>query len=112
MALVHEFGIMTENPSSDVSYNTYEPKKYNVVSIHDDYIENIILEFNTIKCYWHSLECEEYNIAYFGITLIPPVSVAQFLSVFQKQQTSEYNEIIRLFESAIRKNKFIIHFGI
>ena len=37
----HEFGIMESAPVSGKRYDEYEPKKYNCISVDDDYIEGI-----------------------------------------------------------------------
>ena len=38
----HEFGIMESAPVSGKRYDEYEPKKYNCISVDDDYIEGSI----------------------------------------------------------------------
>lgn len=34
----HEFGIMNVNPKPNKRYDSYEPEKYDCISVHDDYI--------------------------------------------------------------------------
>ncbi|MCK9267571.1 MAG: hypothetical protein M0P14_02520 [Alkaliphilus sp.] len=68
----HEFGIIENDPKVSQRFDGYEPGiKY--IKINDDFIEPLLPEFNSIRCYWHSLKHPEMNLAYFGITLIPPV---------------------------------------
>ena len=68
----HEFGIIQNDPKASQRFDEYEPGiKY--IKINDDFIEPLLPEFNSIRCYWHSLKHPEMNLAYFGITLIPPV---------------------------------------
>ena len=38
----HEFGIMNVNPKPNKRYDTYEPEKYDCISVHDDYIEPLL----------------------------------------------------------------------
>lgn len=108
----HEFGIMEDSPKKNVRYDEYEPEKYNAIKIHDDYLEDLLPQFESIPCYWHTLEKSGNNLDYCGVTLIPPTSVDAFVAVFSKQDMEEYQELISLFQEAKRKNKFIIHYGL
>ena len=112
MGLTHEFGIMQINPTIDSKFNNYEPQKYNAISIHDDCILPLLDRLNSYKCYWHSLDREEFGIAYYGITLIPPTTAKEFLNIFEYEKSDTYNEIVLLFKTAILDDKYIIHFGI
>ncbi len=107
----HDFGIMLDTPSNK-RYDEYEPEGYQCISIDDNYIEPLIREFYDIPCYWHSLCRPEKNLAYYGITLIPPESANLFVSVFSRHDEEYYKELIDLFKQATRENKYIIHFGI
>ncbi len=107
----HEFGIIQNDPKASQRFDEYEPGiKY--IKINDDFIEPLLPEFNSIRCYWHSLKHPEMNLAYFGITLIPPESIDAFISVFNNYYKEQYDEIISLFEQAKLNDKYIIHFGI
>lgn len=108
----HEFGIIEEDPIECQRFDEYEPLKFGCIKINDDYIEPLSSEFQTICCYWHTLKYPEMNLAYCGITLIPPESIDSFISVFKSYYTEQYNEIIFLFEQAKIRDKYIIHFGI
>lgn len=108
----HEFGIMENNPKDDKRYDEYDPKKYKCIKINDDFIEPLLPEFKDILCYWHTLKLPNRNLAYCGITLIPPESIDLFITIFMKQYESEFKEIILLFQQAKKGDKYIIHFGI
>jgi len=108
----HEFGIMKTDPKESQRFDKYEPQKYDHIKINDDLIEPLLLEFKSIPCYWHTLKRLEMNLAYCGITLIPPESIDAFISVFNRHCEERYKEIIVLFKQAKRNNKYIIHFGI
>ena len=108
----HEFGIMEVTPKEDQRFDEYEPKKYKYIKINDNFIEPLLTEFKNIPCYWHTLKHLETNLAYYGITLIPPKSIDDLISVFNRNPSEQYKEIIELFGQAKRKNKYIIHFGI
>ena len=107
----HEFGIMPNTPGSE-RYDSYEPEKYDMVSIDDEYIEEILKEFDDISCYWHTLNRPEKNLAYCGITLIPPKSQQSFIEIFKRHDQGQYREVIDIFEQASRENKYIIHYGL
>ncbi len=108
----HEFGVMENSPYESERFDKYEPEKYNCIKIHDDFIEPLLDEFKTIPCYWHTIKEPEMNLAYCGITLIPPESIDAFITIFKSHCKEHYNEIIALFEQAQKRDKYIIHFGI
>ena len=105
----HEFGIMQTAPQNGKKYE-YEPQKYNCISVNDDYIENIVSNFDDIDFYWHSLDNPRKGIAYCGITLIPPSSMQAFISVIENY--SELSELNILLQKAYSDNKWVIHYGL
>jgi len=106
----HEFGIMKVAPRLNKRYDTYEPEKYKCISVDDDYIEPLLERLSQIDCYWHSLERPEKNLAYCGITLIPPSSLQRFIELLEGTVGTE--ELRSLLMKAKEEDKFIIHFGI
>ena len=63
-----------------------------------------------IKCYWHSLDRPEAGLAYHGITLIPPVSIAEMIEVVR--DVPEMRRLMEMLVVAERERKFVIHFGV
>ena len=55
----HEFGIMTDAPQSGKRYDEYEPRKYDCISVDDDYVEGIAEKLGFIDFYWHTLSIKE-----------------------------------------------------
>lgn len=106
----HEFGIMQNAPAHGRRYDEYEPQKYNCVSVNDDYLEDIVANFNHIDFYWHTLDVKGKGIAYCGITLIPPCSIQAFIDVIK--DITALHELRKLLEKALAANKWIIHFGL
>lgn len=106
----HEFGIMKNDPIYSKEYVEYEPRKYNCISVNDEYIQPLLEDLNNLDCYWHSLERPEKNLAYTGITLIPPSSLEMFLDVIKNNPGTDELEI--LLKQAKRDNKFVIHYGL
>lgn len=106
----HEFGIMENNPKPTMRYDAYEPQKYNCISIDDDYIEQIIPSLSNVDLYWHCIDVHAKGIAYCGITLIPPSSMNQIISVIQS--VDALTELKQLFQRACQENKWVIHFGL
>ena len=99
-------------PKKYQRFDKYGPEKFELIKINDDFIEPLLPEFQCIRCYWHTLKCSGMNLAYCGITLIPPESVDSFISIFNKHYKEPYNEIIALFEKAKIRDKYVIHYGI
>lgn len=108
----HEFGIIEDSPKKCQGFDEYEPEKFELIKINDDFIEPLLQSFDEIHCYWHTLECPGMNLAYCGITLIPPESIDSFIFIFSKYDKEPYNEIIELFKKAKIRDKYIIHYGI
>lgn len=100
------------NKPGNERYDSYEPDKYYLVKIEDEYIENLLEEFDDIPCYWHTLRRPETNLVYCGITLIPPESAGSFIAVFRRHNNGQYNDILELFERAKRNTQYIIHYGL
>lgn len=105
----HEFGIMESAPVSGKRYDEYEPKKYNCISVDDDYIEGIdqLLIFDSFR---HTIDIPMKGLNYIGITLIPPKSLDAFLTVIR--DGSEYADLRKLLIDAKNRNKYVIHYGL
>ncbi len=108
----HEFGMMERAPLPGEQYDDYEPEKYCCISVHDDYIEPILLRLNSIDFFWHSLDMPGKGINYTGITLIPPSSMEAMRQVLTQAGAPELLPLYRLLAEARAKNKYVIHFGI
>ena len=106
----HEFGIMQIAPEKGKRYDEYEPQKYDCISVNDDYLEDIVADFNHIDFYWHSLDIKGKGIAYCGVTLIPPDSINAFAEVIE--DIYGLSELRKLSKKAIAENKWMIHFGL
>ena len=105
----HEFEIMESAPVSGKRYDGYEPKKYNCISVDDDYIEAIeqLLIFDS---FCHTIDIPMNGLNYIGITLIPPKSLDEFLTVIC--DSAEYAELRNLLIEAKGRNKYVIHYGL
>ncbi len=106
----HEFGIMNVKPKPNKRYDTYEPEKYDCISVHDDYIEPLLEKLSVVDCFWHTLDRPEKSLAYYGVTLIPPSSFNEIIEILEGTDGTE--ELRNLILKAKQKDKFIIHFGI
>lgn len=106
----HEFGIMQNTPRPGIRYDEYESQKYDCISVNDDFLENIVDNFDHIDFYWHTLDVPGKGLAYTGITLIPPTSTQAFIDVIK--DVSGLSELMELSEKALAQNKWIIHFGL
>ena len=106
----HEFGIMESAPISGKRYDEYEPKKYNCIAIDDDYIDGIQEQLLIFDSFCHTVDIPMKGLNYIGITLIPPKSIAVFLTVIDNG--SEYAELRNLLIDAKKRNKYVIHYGL
>ena len=106
----HEFGIMENPPQINERYDVFEPEKYACISVDDGLIAPLLDKLSLIECYWHTLERPGKNLAYYGITLIPPSSMEQFIEILEGVAGTE--ELRSLLFRAIEEDKYVIHFGI
>lgn len=106
----HQFGIMRMTPEQNKRYDIYEPEKFDCISVHDDYIEPLLVDLSLVDCYWHTLEHPEKGLAYCGITLIPPSSLKPFMNLLEGCAGTE--ALMDLLLTAEKENRFVIHFGI
>ena len=115
----HEFGII-DSFEENKWYSDYEPKKYNCISVNDDLIEELIKkyyeELMAIKTYFQVTTQPGNGLDYYGVTLIPPKSLIQFRDVIIKAnsqyQSQELQALIEMITDAIKKDKYLIHYGI
>ena len=106
----HEFGIMKSDPVKGHRYDEYEPQKYDCISIDDEYIERIDTDLMVLKCYAHTIDKPINGLAYCGVTLIPPEAIEQFICLIESQ--TEMVDLRNLLCEALKKNRFVIHFGL
>lgn len=106
----HEFGIMQIPPKSGERYDEYEPEKYHCISVDDDFIEPLTWKVSDIDCYAHTVDIPMKGLAYCGITLIPPESLSEFISISGEDE--KLAELTKLMLEAQKQNKFVIHYGL
>lgn len=106
----HEFGIMQRAPKTGERYDSYEPQKYNCISIASEYIDEITLPLSEIEFYWHTVDVVGKGIAYCGITLISPQSAAKIPDILPYDEVFE--PLRQLLKNAISKDRFVIHYGV
>lgn len=107
----HHFGLLPNPPGSE-RYKSFEPEKYGCIAVDDAYIEPLLPEFDGIPCFWHTCQVPGNNLAYCGITLIPPESAPRFAEVFRRHDSSRYQALLSLLTQAAKEGKYIIHYGI
>ena len=115
----HEFGIINSFEENKW-YSEYEPEKYNCISVNDDLIEQLIInydeELKSIKTYFQITTQPGYGLDYCGVTLIPPESLKQFRDIIIKfnsqYQSQELEALIEVISDAMSRSKYVIHYGI
>lgn len=115
----HEFGII-DSFEENKWYDTYEPDKYNCISVDDYFIEEIIAryykELTAIKTYFVISTQIGKGLDEAGVTIIPPEFLGQFRDLIIKAnshlKSNELQILIKIISEAIGENKHLIHFGI
>ena len=115
----HEFGII-DFFEENKWYSKYEPEKYDCISVNDDLIGELTIRYNeelmAIKTYFQVTTQPGNGLDYYGVTLIPPKSLIQFRDVIIKAnsqyQSQELQALIEMITDAIKKDKYLIHYGI
>lgn len=105
MALVHEFGIIDD--LTDLSYERLKPQ---CIAVDDDDILPIIMSFSIMRTYTHALNREGLGLNYYGITIIPPASLATFLDIIMPMK--RLDELAAMILVAEHKQQYMIHFGV
>lgn len=111
-----QFGII-DNISQDKDYSSYEPEKYHCIDIDDEkYIDDWWPKLSIMKTFFHNLNRPSLGLARYGVTLIPPESLVIFQDiVLSDERIKDDDHLICLaerIETAIRENKYLIHYGI
>lgn len=115
----HDFGII-DIFKENKWYSDYEPDKYNCISVSDDLIEELIIEYKeeltAIKTFFQITTQPGTGLDYYGVTLIPPESLGHFRDIIIKAndryESQELKLLIEKISDAIRNNKYLIHYGI
>ncbi|AFS78755.1 hypothetical protein Curi_c17480 [Gottschalkia acidurici 9a] len=119
MPCVHNFGII-EN-LEDFNEDEFEPEKYNCIFIEDDFLGEIYHagfkeKLDKLETYFHNLNRPNTSLAFYGTTLIPQTSLEYFLSITIneniKHNSKELEMLIEKISTAIKENKWMIHYGI
>ena len=115
MPCVHDFGIV-EDVTALPEGMDYEPERYGCVWIDDGYLDDWWYRLELIPTFFHTLDRPELGLARYGITLIPPESLPALeeivLSDRRIQTDEQLVELSRVLREAIRRKKFLIHFGV
>lgn len=111
-----EFGIIPNIKESEF-YITYEPEKYNCVTIDDDlYIDDWWPELIKMNTYFSSLNIPRKGLARDGITLIPPESLSIFENIVKNDNRinsdESLNKLLSLIQKANLEHKYVIHYGV
>lgn len=80
----HEFG--TIDCLEDYDEGEYEPEKYNCVCVDDDFLSEVYHDglknkIKNFETFAHNTSRPFKDLAYCGITLIPPTSLNYFLDI-------------------------------
>lgn len=106
----HQFGIMERRPLPGERYDTYEPEKYCLIRVDDEWIEPILRKLDAVPCFCHTLDIPCQGLVYAGITLIPPASMDAITGILGSDPAFE--ALKELLLRAKREGKFVIHYGL
>ena len=108
--LKHEFGMMMADPEPGQIFEEYEPDKYDCIAVDDEYVQAVAEKLARVSVYWHGLDRPESGLAYHGITLIPPESMADVIEAVR--DVPEMRRLMEMLVVAERERKFVMHFGV
>ena len=111
-----EFGIIDKFDRCKDYGAEYKPDKYHCIAICDDALNDWWEHLADMDTYFHTYKRPKKGLARWGITLIPPSSIPRLRRVVDTYTESQYksdaSEIIALLDEAIKKNLYVIHYGI
>ncbi|MDR4259709.1 short-chain dehydrogenase [Bacillus pacificus] len=115
IACVHDFGII-DDFTSRKNYEDYTPEKYHCISVDDDIISSLNQNLSIMKTYFHTVKNQECGLVYYGITIIPPESLAIFYETVTSSKffksSDELNELALKIVQATTEQKYMIHYGV
>lgn len=119
MAYIHEFGII--NSIEENRDYSYEPEKYSCIAIDGDLIDAIYPkgfgeQMRSVPTFFNNTTTPATDLAYYGITLIPPSSLELFLQIIMEENrklpSNEFGPLILKINEAAKENKWLIHYGV
>lgn len=116
MPCTHEFGIINEFDRK-AQYNCYEPSICDeLVSIDDDIVNLWYFDTLNMICYTNDITKLAKGLNMYGVTIIPPESLYKFIEIAEKKTPLDKREktdkLIKLITTAIRQDKYMIHYGV
>ncbi|QIK70248.1 hypothetical protein G7062_08070 [Erysipelothrix sp. HDW6C] len=117
MGPYNEFTMIEEIDTSQ-DYSKVKISEFDVIKISDDYVNLWLDRLSNIETFWHKLTNPKRGLARYGVTLIPPKSLAYFNEVIvstldsEKINNSNIMELLELVKRAKSENKLLIMFGI
>lgn len=114
MAFVHQFGIIDEFEKG-VVYTSDDPQKYHCIMVDDELLGSWINNCSNILCYeGKNTSRISWGISNIGVTVIPPESLVSLVQMVEAKTSrlhiDEVKELIDFIDTAIRQNKYMIHF--
>lgn len=113
-----EFGIISDFYRKK-NYTGYFSKKYNCVAINDMFLDDWwsdLLNIDTLNVYAKGLLQSQKGLSRWGITIIPPTSLPDFLNIVRNdrryQSDSNLVDLAHLIDHAIQTQKYMIHYGV
>ena len=114
-----EFGIINDFDEKK-DYTGYHPEKYSCVAIDDDlYLNdwwNDLSRIDTLNVYSKGVLQQQKALSRWGITIIPPKSLTDFLDIVIKDKRYKRDAnlvaLAALIEEAIKEQKYVIHYGV
>ncbi len=114
MSFVHQFGIIDEFEKNK-DYSKLQPQEYNCISVSDDIVNCWIYDCPNMVCYRGndtSKIVKGFEVS--GVVVIPPESLIKLVQIVEtktpKQHIDEASELINKIDTAIRQDKYMIHY--
>lgn len=111
MSYTHEFGII-EKIDKIRLYIDYNPEEYDCVSIKGSLIEKLSEKLADMDTYFHTVKKPKKNLAYYGVTLIPPKSLPVFKEAVDSMNSEVLKPLSEKIDEAIKEQRYMIHFGV
>lgn len=110
MSATHEFGIIDKIDRTEL-YIDYKPYEYDCISIKATLADKLIDRLFDLDTFHHTVKKPKKNLCRYGVTLIPPKSLRAFKTAVDSMENSALKPLSDKIDEAIKKNKYMIHFG-
>ncbi|WP_062328004.1 hypothetical protein [Treponema endosymbiont of Eucomonympha sp.] len=93
-------------------------REHHCVPIDDEILNDWVEAFENVKTYYHCFSRPDKGFARYGVTLVPPESIAALIGIVETKTSAQWREgfnidkLLELLKKANAAKKFVIVYGV